>query len=322
MPTIPQEIAESTEKLTTNTDIVDQFVHGPATIYIPVRGGTLRPLLYWQGTFQDKVVELAGPYVQQAEDSASAAAQSAQTAAEKRDQTALDAQATAADRQQTGIDRQAAADSATASSESATTAGEAQVAAETARDKSKAWASQETGEVEPGLKSAKQYAEEAASYGDPNAFNITADQTSDTRRLDEWAGQARANQQELSSLVAGGNFTAMPTINGDPIVESGSNSFGDWVRFYGGRVFMNREVEPNYNESSFQNYAMPLTGDNRRVSGGFAKTNHEGNGPGNDALDVLRDATMTITDSQWKIAFRGITSSTAEARLNLWAMFY
>ncbi|MEQ7870755.1 hypothetical protein V6R97_08885 [Chromohalobacter salexigens] len=80
MPTIPQEIAESTEKLTTNTDIVDQFVHGPSTIYIPVRGGTLRPLLYWQGYFQDKVVELAGPYVQQAEDSATAAAGSASTA--------------------------------------------------------------------------------------------------------------------------------------------------------------------------------------------------------------------------------------------------
>ncbi|MDO0945909.1 hypothetical protein [Chromohalobacter israelensis] len=344
MPTIPQEIAESTETLTSCTDIVDKFVHGPATIYIPVRGGTLRPLLYWQGYFQDKVVELAGPYVQQAEDSATAAAGSASTAqgaastattkaGEASDSataaagsasTAQGAASTATTKAGEASDSATAAsgsastattkageasdsataaagsastaqaaastattkageasDSATAASgsastattkageasdsataaadsastaqsaastattkateasnsatqagQSATAAGDAQTAAETARDKSQAWA--EGTEPEAGKKSAREWAEEAQSFGDPNAFDITADQTTDSRRLDQWAAQAKANEEGLSSLVAGGNFTAMPTINGDPVVESGSNSDGAWTRWADG----------------------------------------------------------------------------------------
>ncbi|TKJ09247.1 hypothetical protein, partial [Halomonas sp. 15WGF] len=65
MPTIPQEISQSTQKLTDNATIVEQFAQGAANTFIPVRGGTLRPLLYWQGTFQNKVTELAQPYVDQ-----------------------------------------------------------------------------------------------------------------------------------------------------------------------------------------------------------------------------------------------------------------
>jgi hypothetical protein len=95
MPTIPQEISQSTKTLTDNATIVEQFAQGAANTFIPVRGGTLRPLLYWQGTFQNKVTELAQPYVdhlvqanqvadskvQAASDSAAAANQSAQEAA-------------------------------------------------------------------------------------------------------------------------------------------------------------------------------------------------------------------------------------------------
>ncbi|MCT8506129.1 hypothetical protein [Chromohalobacter moromii] len=233
MPTIPQEIAESTEKLTTNTDIVDKFVHGPATIYIPVRGGTLRPLLYWQGTFQDKVVELAGPYVQQAEDSAGTAQDAASTATEKAEDASGSAtlageRATAAGEAQTGAetarDKSQAwaegeepeegkksakgwagesSDSATLAGQRATAAGDAQTDAETARDKSKAWA--EGTEPEAGKKSAREWAEEAQSLGDPNAFDITADQTTDSRRLDQWAAQAKANQQKLATAYRLGN---------------------------------------------------------------------------------------------------------------------
>lgn len=270
MPTIPQEIAESTEKLTTNTDIVDQFVHGPATIYIPVRGGTLRPLLYWQGTFQDKVVELAGPYVQQAEDSATAAAGSASTAqgaastATTQAGAAEDSAAAAAGSANTATAKAGeASDSATLAGQRATAAGDAQTAAETARDKSKAWA--EGTEPEAGKKSAREWAEEAQSFGDPNAFNITADQTSDTRRLDQWAAQVRANQQNkltkaenlndlqdkaaarsnlnVPSLSGPNNFDTMPTVNGAPIVESGSNSDGEWTRWADGTtMFAVRDI--------------------------------------------------------------------------------
>ena len=47
----------------------------------------------------------------------------------------------------------------------------------------------------------------------------------------------RKIQGKISSILAGGsnaNFTAMPQVGGDPIVESGSNADGEWTRFSDG----------------------------------------------------------------------------------------
>lgn len=140
MPTIPQEINESTETLVADVDTLGQFIHGPAVTYVQVRGGTLRPLLYWQDFFQTKVEALAGPYVQQATDAADAAAQSAQAAADDaqataadRVQTGLDVQTTASDRQQTGLDAQAtAADRVQTGEDRTAAAASAQTATEEA----------------------------------------------------------------------------------------------------------------------------------------------------------------------------------------------
>ena len=47
----------------------------------------------------------------------------------------------------------------------------------------------------------------------------------------------RKIQGKFSSILAGGanaNFTAMPQVGGDPIVESGSNSDGKWTRWADG----------------------------------------------------------------------------------------
>ncbi|MDR5867924.1 hypothetical protein [Halomonas koreensis] len=105
---------------------------------------------------------------------------------------------------QDAIDAAAAADdSATSAANSATTAGNAKTAAETARDKSQAWA--EGTEPEPGKKSSREWAEEAASFGDPNLFDITADQTADTRTMAEWAAQAKVNQGKLATAYRLGN---------------------------------------------------------------------------------------------------------------------
>lgn len=129
MPTIPQEITESTQQLVDSSTIVDKFAHGAATIYIPVRGGTLRPLLYWQGYFQDKVTELAGPYVQQASDAATTAQGAASTATTKAGEASDSATAaagsasTAQDSATTATTQaSAASDSATAAAGSASTA--------------------------------------------------------------------------------------------------------------------------------------------------------------------------------------------------------
>jgi hypothetical protein len=47
----------------------------------------------------------------------------------------------------------------------------------------------------------------------------------------------RKIQGKISSILAGGasaNFTAMPQVGGDPIVESGSNADGEWTRWSDG----------------------------------------------------------------------------------------
>lgn len=154
-----------------------------------------------------------------------------------------------------------AGNSATAASQSANAAASDRDDAKSARDKSQAWAESDTA-PEPGSKSAKTWAAEAASYGDPNQHNVTANGTADTRTAAEWAGQTLSNQQALNDLgtasaanvgtgaddvpktsqadaryaqLSGPNdFGTMPTVNGAPVVESDSNSDGLWTRWADG----------------------------------------------------------------------------------------
>ncbi|WP_043530474.1 hypothetical protein [Litchfieldella xinjiangensis] len=151
---------------------------------------------------------------------------------------------------QDAIDAAAAAsESATSAGGHATTAGNAATASGDARDMAQQWANEaEDVEVSPGLYSAYHYAQKAAAFGDPNQFDITAYQTTDTRNLDAWAAQVLLNQQkgadnetaigERAKLTGGAdaNFAAMPQVGGAPIVESDSNSDGDWVRWADGTM--------------------------------------------------------------------------------------
>ncbi|MGQ7248292.1 hypothetical protein ACUN9Y_13275 [Halomonas sp. V046] len=154
-----------------------------------------------------------------------------------------------------------AGDSATTAGQSAAAAIQAQSAARTARDKAQEWAESDTA-PEAGSKSAKSWAQAAASYGDPNQHNVTANGTADTRTAAEWAGQTLSNQQKINGLgtastanVGTGaddvpnisqadtryaqlsgpnNFDTMPEVGGGPIVESDSNSDGAWTRWADG----------------------------------------------------------------------------------------
>ena len=60
----------------------------------------------------------------------------------------------------------------------------------------------------------------------------------------------RKIQGKISSILAGGanaNFTAMPQVGGDPIVESGSNSDGEWTRWADGTQIATAVVSVNFN---------------------------------------------------------------------------
>ena len=55
----------------------------------------------------------------------------------------------------------------------------------------------------------------------------------------------RKIQGKFSSILAGGsdaNFTSMPQVGGDPIVESGSNSDGEWTRWADGTQIISNSV--------------------------------------------------------------------------------
>lgn len=171
MPTIPQEIAESTQVLTDNAAIVQQFAQGTANIQIPTAGGNLRPLSYWQAWFQTELEAMAQPYVDQIADSTQAATSAAQSASVDAQQTALDRIATGQDAQQTGLDRQSATSSAQSASDDAQQTGLDRIA--TGEDRAAAAQSAvlaaqlanapEDVEVEPGIYSAFHWMRKAES---------------------------------------------------------------------------------------------------------------------------------------------------------------
>jgi hypothetical protein len=83
----------------------------------------------------------------------------------------------------------------------------------------------------------------------------------------------RKIQGKFSSILAGGanaNFTAMPQVGGDPIVESGSNADGEWTRWADGTQICTIEklansatsfgtgtgIDPY--RSSLNNYSFPI----------------------------------------------------------------
>jgi len=160
--------------------------------------------------------------------------EAAKQAAELAESNAADSEIAAAeDRVATGQDATATAQDRSAASISAS----ASLASEALAEK---WASEaEDTEVSSGLYSAFHYAQKAAAFGDPNQFDITADQTVDTRTAAEWmaallAAQQKANDNTSDILnrakLSGGadaNFTLMPQVGGDPIV-----SFKDTAKLF------------------------------------------------------------------------------------------
>lgn len=54
------------------------------------------------------------------------------------------------------------------------------------------------------------------------------------------------------------DFTAMPTVGGDPIVESGSNSDGSWTRWADGSQKAHQRITTNANAAKVWTYPIPF----------------------------------------------------------------
>ena len=59
--------------------------------------------------------------------------------------------------------------------------------------------------------------------------------------------------------TGGPDFAGMPTVAGDPIVESGSNSDGEWTRWADGTQSVIAVTPITLNTEVFQNFAFPST---------------------------------------------------------------
>lgn len=201
----------------------------------------------------------------------------------------------------------AAGESATAAGTSETNAASSAMAAGNSATKADKWANElEDVEVEPGKFSSFHWKQKAAAFGDPNQFDITADQTLDTRTMAQWAAQTLITEQALDDHEAAtdphsqyynqargdlryvklsgvNNFDTMPTVGGDPIVESGSNSDGEWTRWadgtqvcrYKGATNNTSDVTWVFPSQFLGNpslYLSPATGLTGVVSGYFTNT--------------------------------------------------
>ena len=87
----------------------------------------------------------------------------------------------------------------------------------------------------------------------------------------------RKIQGKFSSILAGGsdaNFTSMPQVGGDPIVESGSNADGEWTKWADG-LLINRyrefviNVTSNTRTSNTWTYPAPMITISNAVPSGF-----------------------------------------------------
>jgi hypothetical protein len=107
----------------------------------------------------------------------------------------------------------AAGDSANAASNDASAAGDSATGSAISEAIAGKWASEaEDTEVSPGLYSALHYMRKAAAFGDPEQFNITADQTLDTRTTAEWMAALLVAQQKAND-----NATAVSNVVSDHV---------------------------------------------------------------------------------------------------------
>jgi hypothetical protein len=108
--------------------------------------------------------------------------------------------------------------------------------------------------------------------------------------------------------LAGGplaNFTAMPQVGGDPIVESGSNSDGEWTRWSDGTISIRCVVSLTSNrpamDDNYENLPTFIIRSSSSVILGFD------GGSGSpfvfDGMSTMSGAVTSTTTFQWRVNF-------------------
>ena len=131
----------------------------------------------------------------------------------------------------------------------------------------------------------------------------------------------RKIQGKFSSILTGGanaNFTAMPQVGGDPIVESGSNSDGEWTRWSDGTQIVTSTV--NYRDPvGFRSYDGPVAFLSGVVNGGGMALSNELAPPTRNIFPFLSLAVRTGTKTWGIYASDSTPSWTGDIPLKLFA---
>ena len=131
----------------------------------------------------------------------------------------------------------------------------------------------------------------------------------------------RTIQGRFSSILAGGsdaNFTSMPQVGGEPIVESGSNADGYWTRWSDGTQIVTSTV--NYTDGvGFRSYDGPVAFLSGVVNGGGMALSNELGTPSRNIFPFLSLAVRTGTETWGIYASDSTPSWTGDIPLKLFA---
>ena len=126
-------------------------------------------------------------------------------------------------------------------------------------------------------------------------------------KLEDGNGVEFADLDDKASLSGGADadFTTMPQVGGSPIVERGSNSDGEWVRFADGTVIMVRLTTYDSTNSNLQdrNYPLQISSDQLdtiRVSFGLG-LDVTANNPRRDFVDSRFGVTADSGATRWRM---------------------
>ncbi len=103
--------------------------------------------------------------------------------------------------------------------------------------------------------------------------------------------------------------STMPSVGGDPVVESGSNSDGGWTRWADGTQSCVSHKHVDYSNSGYQTFSHPVAFFSNQTGASLSQYSFS---VSTAVLDVFQGATMIASAAQWRVCFRDGTLPSSE----------
>lgn len=138
-------------------------------------------------------------------------------------------------------------------------------------------------------------------------------------------GELRTVRCDGTNVITGdgfSDFTSMPEVSGDPIVESGSNSDGEWVKWSEGRALViaefNVDMTITGNQTPLGAFAIPLLNSSSDlITGGGSKAHDEGITIAE--RDSFKNSFLYVTSGAWVFSCDG-TGANASKPMTAFAL--